>query len=101
MTVCSSIPSLLRMGPANGPRSATRLDETVWSPSPGSYLTDGAALFHVADTISDSASGELYLELEDCSTLAVVLCPARAVAGSGLRAVTPPLASPPQHVAPG
>jgi len=65
----------------------------VWAPSPGAYLTDGAALFHVAHAISDTASGELYLKLEDCSTLEVVLCPARAVAGSGLRSVTPALAS--------
>jgi hypothetical protein len=65
------------------------LEETVWSPSAGAYLTDGAALFHVAYTICDGASGELYLELEDCSTLEVVLYPARVVAGSGLRSVTP------------
>ncbi len=65
----------------------------MWAPSPGSYITDGAALFHVAHTISDPAGGELYLELEDCSTLEVTLCPARAVAGSGLRPVTPALAS--------
>ena len=64
----------------------------MWAPSQGAYLTDGAALFHVAHTISDSASGELYLELEDCSTLEVVLCPAHAVAGSGFRSVAPALA---------
>jgi hypothetical protein len=74
-------------------RSAAGLEETVWAPSPGAYLTDGAALSHVAHTISDTDSGELFLELEDCSTLEVVLCPARAVVGSGLRSVSPALAS--------
>ncbi len=65
----------------------------MWAPPPGAYLTDGTALFHVAHAISDTASGEMYLELEDCSTLEVVLCPARAVARCGLRSVTPALAS--------
>jgi hypothetical protein len=62
---------------------------TVWAPSPGTYLTDGGALFRVAHAITDNVKGELFLELEDCGTLEVVLCPARAVAASGLRSVTP------------
>jgi hypothetical protein len=66
-----------------------RSEETVWSPSPGAYLTDEVALFRVAHAISDSASGELYLELENCSTHELVLCPARTVAGVGFRSVVP------------
>ncbi len=69
--------------------STAGIHDTVWAPSPGSYLTNGAALFRVAHAISDNAKGDLFLELEDCGTLEVVLCPARAVAESGLRSVTP------------
>jgi hypothetical protein len=70
-------------------RSATPNDGTVWAPSCGAYLTDGAALFCVGHTLSDSANGHLFLELEDCASGDVILCPARAVAASGLRPVKP------------
>jgi hypothetical protein len=66
-------------------------EETVWAPSTGAYITDGTGLFRVADAIS--TRGELFLELEDCRTLELILCPARTVARLGLRTVTPALAS--------
>jgi len=58
-------------------RSASTDEGTVWVPSGGAYLTDGAALLCVGHTLSDSASGD------------VILCPARAVAALGLRPVQP------------
>lgn len=65
------------------------------APHEGTYLTDGAALFRVAHTLSDPVRGELFLELEDCTTLDLVLCPAQAVVGSGLRSVIPALVTEP------
>ncbi|HUN77651.1 MAG TPA: hypothetical protein VMU32_01900 [Solirubrobacteraceae bacterium] len=63
------------------------IEETVWAPSTGAYITDGTGLFRVADAIS--TRGELFLELEDCRTLELILCQARTVARLGLRKVTP------------
>lgn len=68
-------------------RIGSAAEETVWAPSRGSYITDGTGLFRVADAIS--TRGELFLELEDCRTLELILCPARTVARLGLRRVTP------------
>ncbi len=65
-----------------------------WVPSGGSYLTDGTALFCVAQTLSDTTSGELFLELENCGTLDVVLCPVGSVREVGLRPVAPALGVP-------
>lgn len=62
-------------------------DETVWAPPAGAYLTDETGLFRVADAFSNS--GELFLELENCATLSLILCPARTVAKLGLRVVAP------------
>ena len=78
---------------ASSSPAVAAIDDTVCAPSPGSYLTDGARLFLVTYAISDSAKGELYLELEDCGTLEIVLCPVRALAELGLRAVSPPNAA--------
>jgi hypothetical protein len=58
-------------------------------PSPGSYLTDGAALFRVSQTLPGSVEEGPLLELEDCGTLEILLCSARTVARAGLRSVTP------------
>jgi hypothetical protein len=69
--------------------AATGFQETVWAPSTGTYLTDGTALYRVADALS--GRHELLLELEDCGTLELILCPARTVAGLGLSTVTPAL----------
>lgn len=57
-------------------------------PPPGTYLTEGKTLFHLQDVIAN-ASGELFLELEDCASLDVFLYPARTLAALGMRAVTP------------
>lgn len=71
--------------------AGANLDATVWAPPTGAYLTDETGLFRVADAFS--SSGELFLELENCTTLSLVLCPARTVASLGLRTVIPmPLA---------
>ncbi len=63
--------------------------DTTWAPSGGAYLTDGAALFCVGHVLSDRANGELFLELENCDSGDVILCPSGAVSALGLRSVTP------------
>jgi hypothetical protein len=67
--------------------TAAGVEETVWAPMAGAYLTDGTALFCVAEAISNR--GELFLELENCVTFELILCPARTVARLGLRGITP------------
>ncbi|HXB63427.1 MAG TPA: hypothetical protein VNV42_00990 [Solirubrobacteraceae bacterium] len=67
--------------------AAAGVEETAWSPAAGAYLTDGTALFCVAEAISNR--GELLLELENCVTYELILCPARTVVRLGLRSVTP------------
>jgi hypothetical protein len=69
--------------------AAAPFEDTVWAPSHGAYITNGAKLFHVEHTLWDNIKGEPFLELEDCDTLEVVLCPAREVTALGLRSVTP------------
>jgi len=82
-------PSTARAAAAGA--SGAELDETIWAPATGAYLTDETGLFRVADVFSHS--GELFLELENCTTLGLVLCPARTVARLGLRIIVPaPLA---------
>jgi len=76
-------------GVGNRRLTTAPLEDAVWAPSPGAYLTDGGSLFRVEHALSDSLSGELFLELEDCRTMEMVLCPARVVTASGLRSVTP------------
>jgi hypothetical protein len=71
------------------PSAATDIQETVWAPSTGTYLTDGAVLYRVADALSSRR--ELFLELEDCRTLELILCAARTLAGPGLSTITPAL----------
>lgn len=73
-----------RGGVASPERSAT-----LWAPAPDSYFTDGTMLYRVVQILSDNLKGELFLELEDCGTLEVVLCPVRAMRRLGLRSVTP------------
>jgi len=55
----------------------------------GSYVTDGASLFRVANTIRDTRRGQLLLEIEDCRTLETTLCPADAVHSLDLETVVP------------
>lgn len=53
------------------------------------YLTDGETLFHIERTVLDDPKGQLLVELEDCATLELIVCPARSVAELGLRPVEP------------
>jgi hypothetical protein len=76
------------MAPTHPRSGAWSSDETV-SPSTGAYLTDGTSLFRVADALSNR--GELFLEIEDCGTLELILCPTRTLARLGLRPVVPAL----------
>jgi hypothetical protein len=80
-------------GAQERPEFIAASDETVWAPCAGAYLTNGEALFRVAHAISDGPRRELLLELEDCATLEIVLCPACSLAESGLRSVTPAIAA--------
>jgi hypothetical protein len=74
-------------GRVTRPRIEGEHEHTMWAPAIGGYVTDGIALFRVAHGLSNR--GELFLELEDCATFELVLCPARTIARLGLRAVTP------------
>lgn len=82
----SSVPAK-QGGTASAAGHAGDCDETVWAPSSGAYLTDEIGLFRVVDAFSNA--GELFMELENCATLGLVLCPARAVTQLGLRIVIP------------
>ncbi len=58
----------------------------------GTYLTDGRSLFRVQHAITEADGLELeeaLLELEDCSTLELILCSAGALERLGLRPVSP------------
>jgi hypothetical protein len=60
-------------------------------PFDGGYLTDGETLFHIERTLLNDPQGELLVELEDCTTLELIVCSARSVAEFGLRPVKPRL----------
>jgi hypothetical protein len=72
-------------------RVAQTLQGAISVPPTGAYLTDGETLFCVVHALTEEVRGELFLELEDCSTLEVVLCPASAIQRLGLRPVKPAL----------
>lgn len=74
---------------ANGPGRARSARDRPRVPPDGAYLTDGKALFHVERTLADGPGGELYVELEDCGTLELILCSGRSVAALELRRVEP------------
>lgn len=57
--------------------------------SAGSYVTDGRSLFRVQHGSLQGPRGELFLELEDCRTLELVLCPAHALNEAEIRWVLP------------
>jgi hypothetical protein len=57
----------------------------------GAYLTDEKTLFRVERTLVDGPQGELFVELEDCSTLELIFCSARSIAELDLRTVAPRL----------
>ncbi len=70
-------------------RTAIADADTVVAPPEGAYLTDGTTLFCVGQALSDSVDGESLLELEDCASGDVVLCPTRVLSTLGLRVLTP------------
>jgi hypothetical protein len=53
------------------------------------YLTDGRDLFHIERTLVDNPRGELLVELEDCTTLELIVCAARSIPDLGMRPVRP------------
>lgn len=55
----------------------------------GSYVTDGRSLFRVQHGSLHGLAGELFLELEDCRTLDLVLCPAHVLDEAEIRWVVP------------
>jgi hypothetical protein len=57
------------------------------APAIGAYLTDGATLFQVQRLVAGRSQGEFLMELQDCATLGLVLCPARPLPELGLRLV--------------
>lgn len=69
------------------PSIAPAVGQTAWAPTKGVYLTDESSLFRVVDVLSNRR--ELLVELEDCSTFELILCPARRLAHVGLRTVIP------------
>jgi hypothetical protein len=68
---------------------ASDADDPAAVPFDRGYLTDGKALFHIERTLVGSPHGELLVELEDCGTLDLIVCSARAVAELGMRPVQP------------
>jgi hypothetical protein len=75
--------------PATALLAVSRLGDGSLAPAPGEYLTDGRTLFRVEHALADPISCELFLELENCQNLEMVLHPARALMALGLRPVTP------------
>jgi hypothetical protein len=69
--------------------SSTSESSTI--PFEGGYLTDGETLFHIERTLVNDPRGGLLVELEDCTTLELIVCSARSVAELGLRPVQPRL----------
>jgi hypothetical protein len=64
-------------------------EEILPRPLDGGYLTDGRALFHVERTLLENPHGELLVELEDCTTLELIVCSAQSLADLGMRPVKP------------
>jgi hypothetical protein len=80
------------------PSDAIVAGEELESLPLGAYVTDGHSLFRIEHAIFEGAGGDLLVELEDCRTLELILCPARALDGLRLRAVgSPPRGREPAH----
>lgn len=85
------------------PASASaRAGMLAWQLSAGTYVTDERRLFRVVRWLAAERDGrdhrddrderqQRLLELEDCGTLELVLCPSAALARAGLRRVVPTL----------
>ncbi|HWG09157.1 MAG TPA: hypothetical protein VN672_09130 [Solirubrobacteraceae bacterium] len=76
-----------RPTPAWSPQTADEVSLLV-----GSYLTDGRSLYRVVHAITAGVDGDRLLELEDCRTLELALCPYHVLNQLSLRVVgrTPP-----------
>jgi hypothetical protein len=57
------------------------------APAIGDYLTDGATLFQVQRLLGGRSRRALLMELQDCATLDLILCPVRPLTELGLRLV--------------
>ena len=68
---------------------ASDTSQSSLAPFDGGYLTDGEMLFRIERTLVEDEHGDLLVELEDCSTLELIVCSARSVAELGLRPVQP------------
>ena len=87
-------PGASASGDEDGPRAdETPVQQPEQKPSlTGTYLTDGRSLFRVQHAITEADGlhlDEPLLELEDCSTLELILCSAGALERLGLRPVDP------------
>jgi hypothetical protein len=82
MELINRLPALL------SPERTAACAATDAVPADGTYLTDGVTLLRVEGTFTAIAGNPL-VELEDCRTLEIILCPARRIARLGLLEVTP------------
>ena len=64
-------------------------DAIAGARSVGQYLTDGAGLFRIVHAIKDARGRTTLLELEDCRSLALILCDPETVSRSPMETVTP------------
>jgi hypothetical protein len=92
-------------------RSIADIDEHVWDwpaektrdrvamPLAGSYLTDGTSLFRV-ECILARTEDDALVELEDCTSLELIVCSARRIATLDMRLVHTAAGEPPQAVLP-
>jgi hypothetical protein len=65
----------------------------------GAYVTDGRSLFRIELTHTHAGSGETFVELENCTTLELSMCPADTLAARPLRRVIPVEGSEPDSTA--
>lgn len=80
-----------RTNQTDGQDVGGNISNSATAPFDGGYLTDGETLFHIERTLVNDPRGELLVELEDCTTLELIVCSARSVAELGLRPVKPRL----------
>jgi hypothetical protein len=55
----------------------------------GGYITDGRTLFRVEHMHSNPRSGEMFVELENCTTLELIVCPVDRLCARPVRCVIP------------
>lgn len=62
-------------------------------PEAGDYVTDGSSLFWVFRVLRNERYGKILVELEDCTTLDLILCSADALRRARVAAVLPSASS--------